>query len=255
MSEETHWSLQAKLAKSFDRLKYKVFTERGYGTGDGRIDVMAIAKSYRREIKFYEVKASQRDFEQDLKNEKWQKYLPYCDKLYFALGPALDHKKCLDALKNCPVGVVVYKDNHWAVKRGAPPTAPKQIPEHAWIAFLIGNEEGDTRLARMEAEAEKLRHLELKQLCRSASVFLRNKASELLEQSAVHEVGKAAYEQEVRRKIAEELGMYWCDDDVQALVGRMMLRDLQRKIEAEVGTHVGAALSKLRKCSLNGGEK
>lgn len=247
-----HCELQTSLAQSIDPLMFKVMIERGYGTGEGRVDVVAIAKSYCREIRFYEVKASKSDFDNDVKTEKYHKYLPHCDKFYFAIGPDLDVQYCLDSLKYSPVGLVYYKDGAWKRKRGAPSSIdPKKIPERTWISFLIGESQDreSLRRQRMSAELERLQSANLKVLHKSVSKRIRAEISELETLKTRLACTERDLERDIQQKIARELGMHWFNGDVESLVEGLLIGQLQEELRCHIRQHLERSVAKIKEAT------
>ena len=74
----------------------------------GRLRADFLALNTKREIIIVEVKSCVQDFRTD---KKWHKYLPYCNKLYFALTP-----KVWEKLKTeIPKGIGVMTTNDYGV--------------------------------------------------------------------------------------------------------------------------------------------
>jgi hypothetical protein len=93
-----------------------VFTEVGIGSRSlqgGSVpvpDVLTLQKSYTRPTPtIYDIKVSRSDFLQDVRKDKWQRYLPYCQRFYFACPTGLVKKN------EVPVdaGLITRSENGW----------------------------------------------------------------------------------------------------------------------------------------------
>lgn len=97
-------------------------------------DLLRIRKSYTRpDFIIYEVKASRSDFMSDITSGKWQKYLPYCSRLYFAT-PAHGVAKPEDIPKG--IGWIVRGDQGWHVRK-APHVKEFEIDVSYIMALLM----------------------------------------------------------------------------------------------------------------------
>lgn len=66
-------------------------------------DLITIKPSYNRFcLTIYEVKSSRSDFQSDIRSGKWEKYLPHCHRLYFAIERGVAKKE------EIPEGVGLY---------------------------------------------------------------------------------------------------------------------------------------------------
>lgn len=84
--------------------------------GPGQADVITIKPSYNRfNMDIYEVKVSRSDLLQDIKKGKYKKYLPHCNRLYFAI------KKGIGTVDDIPegVGLIVRGENGWSTVKAA----------------------------------------------------------------------------------------------------------------------------------------
>jgi hypothetical protein len=117
-----------------------VFTEVALGSRTmsshlGIVDALVMNKSFSNpDFRVYEVKASTSDLLADLRESKFEKYLPYADHMWFALGPDVDNKK----LRDYPVGILQLTDGKWKRLRVAPPNNKRRPwPEWAFISLLL----------------------------------------------------------------------------------------------------------------------
>lgn len=136
-----HNQLQEDLAE-YLRVRYQhkpvVLTEvavsGSYGD-EGRLDVAAVwsTNQYRTHRLFgYEVKANRADLLADLRAEKWRRYLPQVDRLFFALGPGVGTPEEIPA----EAGVLVRTEGgawpQWRQVRSARPQTRATDPSLAW---------------------------------------------------------------------------------------------------------------------------
>lgn len=84
--------------------------------GPGQADVLTIKPSYNRfNLDIYEVKVTRSDLLQDIKKGKYKKYLPHCNRLYFAVKQGICTKDDIPE----GVGLIVRGENGWSTIRGA----------------------------------------------------------------------------------------------------------------------------------------
>ena len=121
-----------------------VWTERGIGarwmaqySGQGlpTPDVFTIQKTFaRRAIAAYEVKATRSDFLRDLSSGKWSKYLPYCNRFYFATPRGLVTKAEIPS----EAGWLTIGENGWATVKAAPYTPDTgALEEDEWLCLIF----------------------------------------------------------------------------------------------------------------------
>ncbi len=164
----THKELVQSLAEHFRGGDRVVWTERGIGarwmaqySGRGlpTPDVFTIQKTFaRRAIAAYEVKATRADFLSDLREGKWTKYLPYCNRMYFATPRGLVTKAEIPP----EAGWLTLGDNGWATPKAAPyrPDAG-DLDEEAWLCLLFyldGHKRRVRDLADRAAAAANIDH-------------------------------------------------------------------------------------------------
>lgn len=103
-------------------------------SGSPRPDVFAIAKSYSQfKADAYEIKISVSDLRSDTTSGKWQKYLKYAHRVWFAIPAGLVR---LDEIpRQC--GVIVRHDNVWRAARKPISQAMSTLPHDAWMKLLI----------------------------------------------------------------------------------------------------------------------
>lgn len=131
-----HDELQADLARhlrgSTDRM---VWCDTQLGpSGSPRPDIFAIAKSYSQfKADAYEIKISVSDLRSDTTSGKWQKYLKFAHRVWFAIPAGLVR---LDEIpRQC--GVIVRHENVWRAARKPISQALDTLPRDAWIKLLI----------------------------------------------------------------------------------------------------------------------
>jgi len=78
-------------------------------------DVVVIRKSYTQFcIDIYDVKVSRSDFLKSKRTEKWRKYLPYCNRFYFAIESGFAHREEIPE----EIGLIVKGKRGWnTIKR------------------------------------------------------------------------------------------------------------------------------------------
>lgn len=251
----THDDLVNDLAATIDPWKNVVF--RGprlgpWGEGTPVPDLYVFAKSYTRtNIRVFEVKASRSDLLGDVRREKWEKYLPYCDRLYFALGPGIEWK---DLLAHQPVGVMVRGPKGWKTVRQGPVNPHRQpIPENIFLAVIFSHldrlTQKDSRLARLEAEKTHLLKSEIRDLYGCRNRKLQRWADDLLRQELALEAQRkdarrAAFE-EIRQALGLETGGFWGDPH-ERLLRDLLLRPVERVVQR--------AFKKLEKAATSGAD-
>ena len=211
----SHFDLVSSLYRYLiDRGAPIVFREPGLGSRYKNLgsipipDIYTFNKSYTNTMAtIYEVKHSRSDFLGDVKKAKWERYLPYCDRLYFALDKSISYEE----IQHQPVGIIIHNAGKWSVKRTAPKNAHRQpITEEVFLSLLFSKHENEkaTRLSRLEATREKLLKAELHDLYK----LHWGKLSELAYKLDVEkEKYKFQYEEvlkEVRAEVASKLVVY-----------------------------------------------
>lgn len=106
-----------------------------FGSG-GYVDVAAVKASWTRRARptFYEVKVSRSDLLADLRSEKWRRYLPFCERFYFAAPKGIATKADIPA----EVGLVLYGAKGWYTVKT--PRIARMEPEaelQFWRALAI----------------------------------------------------------------------------------------------------------------------
>ena len=160
MIGSTHRDLVASLAEHFRGGDRVVWTERGIGaawmaqySGQGlpKPDVFTIQKTFaRRAIAAYEVKATKADFQSDIRSGKWSKYLPYCNRFYFATPRGLVTKAEIPP----EAGWLTIGDNGWATVKAAP-YAPDTgaLQEDEWLSLIFYLDAHKRRVRDLEDRA------------------------------------------------------------------------------------------------------
>jgi hypothetical protein len=82
----------------------------------GQADVITVKPSYNRfNLDIYEVKVTRSDFLQDIKRGKYKKYLPFCNRLYFAVLDGIAEK---DEIPE-GIGLIKYGEKGWYTVKAA----------------------------------------------------------------------------------------------------------------------------------------
>lgn len=198
--------LKASLADHLRAGGWVTFTEMPLGSvfeHDGRLpraDVLAFKKSYVQPlVSIYEVKISAQDAYRDIDTGKWEKYLPYCQRFFYAMPGGLLRDK--DVPTTC--GLMVKGENGWMVRR-APKARPFPLDGNMLLACLFRGYEWYTGDKRRE---ERLRMLELhrpitrrraKELGHKLGVLIANPSGDLEEAARLKEVAEAYLGEEKR---------------------------------------------------------
>lgn len=216
----THAEAVYSLARQFDSREWLVFTECGVGPDhDGFPDILLIRKSYSRpETRVYEVKVTDSDFTQDVRAGKFQKYMDYADRLYFALGPGIkaDWK---DKLAGQQVGVMSFRGDQWVNNRPAPRLQhEKRIDWKFFLALLMGGKEigRGGRLSRLEAHRANLLKIENLEATYSVNKVLDRKLDEFKSKRTEFENLVKSAEKEARKRLRARLGLTegWYGSDI-----------------------------------------
>lgn len=215
-----HRDLVYNLAHNHDTYDWLIYTEPSIAS-DCIPDVLIIRKSYasRREVRIYEVKATESDLRQDVRNMKFQKYFDYADRVYFAIGSDVPFKKAQEILSGQQVGITQFNGEKWVMRKPAPRLAhTKSIDWPFFLALMMGSKEitrNQNRLDRLESEKAKLISNSLPELRRSAFRFLAHKADELEKLKSDLEYQKSRYESDLAdmkkdaaREILKQLNVY-----------------------------------------------
>ena len=135
----SHSDLISDLSRSFDPEENFCFVQPPMGSrliqgGVPVPDLFVISPHYRRpNIRIYEIKSNQADFDGELANQKWEKYLPFCDRFFFALGQSVKWDgKFIPPL----AGLIVRGEKKWMIKIPAP-INPKRLPLDEQVLFAL----------------------------------------------------------------------------------------------------------------------
>ena len=106
-----------------------------FNRGSGQADVITVKPSYTRfNLDIYEVKVTRSDFLQDVKKGKYKKYLPYCNRLYFAVVGDIVNKNEIPE----GVGLIKYGKNGWHTVK-APKKREIEFMEQMLMALAFSN--------------------------------------------------------------------------------------------------------------------
>jgi len=218
-------------------------------------DVLVMHKSYRKpDVRLYEVKASRSDLQKDCRAGKWERYLPFCDRLYFALGPDVGEWESMLGHQN--VGVMVRGKNGWKTVRAAPKNPHRQpFQEEVLLALIFTrlSDPRDSRLQRLEAERERLAKDAIRELTQTRNRELKKFQAELNERE--HELrlrserlGREAIEA-LRKKLDLKSQDRWREQTLDQLLREALLdpvRDICFKAQAEVSKNFDKVLELLK---------
>lgn len=149
-----HLALLDSLVQNRLKMKFIVFAEVGIGSRwlqQGSIpvpDVMTMRYSYTKsDISIYEVKDRRQDFNSDVGQAKYRRYLPFCDRFYFASSAKMITK----AEVPTDAGLIVYsadKDS-WSVVK-ASPRHEANLTEMDWKSLLMAKYTTEKRVRRLK---------------------------------------------------------------------------------------------------------
>jgi hypothetical protein len=214
-------------------------------------DIVAVKKSYaRKDTRIYEVKASTADLRQDVKKQKWEKYLPFCDRLFFALGPNVNWQ---DTLGHYPVGVIVRQEAGWKVVRNAPPNLNKKPwSENVWLSLIFSHlpqlkrHQGDYDRLALEKEAiltgdlTKMRYKLSGELdAKLKDLFAREERVKSLEENARKEVVS-----DILKVITGTESKYWTPDKMKDILGQAFISPAFKVMEDNMKRLLEEALAK-----------
>lgn len=243
----THAELVKSLAETyFDLGRWLVYTESRLGSHymqkDLPIpDVFAIKKSYTQmEMRTYEIKSSNSDFQSDVRTLKFEKYMQHSDRVFFALGPEVtcDYE---ELLRHHKVGIIKFypKSGIWRVVRQAPKLTRQPLDEWVFLSLMMNGKQVrfDDRLSRLEREAIKLKKLEISDYERVANERLNKRFEELRDREyAASRLEREAHDV-VRRDLTNMLGLGYVSD-LSKLPEEIFVGTIMR--------HLGKAQSEIR---------
>ena len=205
--------LKTSLADHLRAAGWITFTEMPLGSvleHGGRIpraDVLAFQKSYVRPlVSIYEVKVSKDDAYRDIDTGKWEKYLPYCQRFYYAVPKGLLQAQDVPE----PCGLMVKGDGEWRVQRAPKAGRQLSLDSNMLLACLFRGYEWYADGKRREGQ---LRMLELhrpitrkraKELGRQLGVLIANPTGDLGDATRLKEIAED-YLGEEKRSLWEAL--------------------------------------------------
>lgn len=138
-------------------------------------DILTIRKSFSKPLPtIYEIKVNRSDFLSDVNSGKWIKYLPYCQKFFFAVPRGMVRKgEVPDG-----AGLILRSEKGWRVSKNTRLREYKPLPNDVMFALLF----------RHLAEIRRVRSLE------ERTAWMKNKK---LSDKAVH------FSSEIRVEIAK----------------------------------------------------
>lgn len=237
----THHTLITDLASTFDLSENIVIEEPPLGSKHlennvGVPDLFVMRKSYTRpEIRIYEVKASTADLRGDLRKGKWLRYLPFADRMYFALGPEVDEK----SLYPENVGIMKRGPKGWKTLKPAPRNPERKVlPETVLFSLMMNGRRRNyyDRLSRLEREHAILLKKEIKDIYGSQSLALRKMAEALKEREQALEHVKEDARKQVIKEMREELGLKyrWGSEDLRGLFTAMVWDEVENAFRGGV---------------------
>ena len=219
----THQELIEDLAETMDPEINVVISEVPLGSKTiqssvGVPDLFVMRKSYRKpDIRIYEVKRTIGDLATDIRSQKYQRYEPYCDRLYFALGPECWCPKAEELLRAENVGIMIRGTKGWCTIRVAPRREREPLSEMVVISLMMNGRRRDPqgRVSRMERVREELLKKEIQDLRHARMGDLSEAAKQLIEDRESLENLRLETRRVVMGEIRLELGLSkrWYADD------------------------------------------
>lgn len=124
--------------------------DKGVGGGTAIADVYSLNKSWTRpDAVIYEVKRTRQDFLRDVNSGKYQRYLPHCNRLVFAIPKGLVQKSEIPP----EAGLVVLGDGGWRTVSTGP--YRRWTPDHQILFALLMRGHVDFREQRDLADRER----------------------------------------------------------------------------------------------------
>ena len=132
-----------------------VYFSMAFSAGTTIPDVCTINTDYGAPLpSVYEVKATRADFMQDVRSEKWRKYLPYTARIYFATGPDVAAKRA-DIPEEA--GWMRFDpEKGWIVAKGAP-NRRYEFNQYVLLSLLFAGEGESWSKLKYDNESLKLR--------------------------------------------------------------------------------------------------
>jgi hypothetical protein len=118
-------------------------------------DALRVRMSYSRpDFAIYEIKVSRPDFLSDLRSDKWQTYLPYCSRFYFATP-----EKGVATIEDIPfvAGWMVRGEKGWRTIK-TPKVRQFEPDFHYALALLISEQKYRVRAENLAAANRKMAH-------------------------------------------------------------------------------------------------
>lgn len=149
-----HSALLDSLVQNRLEMKFIVFAEVGIGSRwlQGSSipvpDVMTMRYSYTKsDITIYEVKNRRQDFNLDVGQAKYRRYLPFCDRFYFATSAGMITKVEVPT----DAGLIVYSadKNTWSVVK-ASPRHEANMTEMDWKSLLMAKYTTEKRVRKLK---------------------------------------------------------------------------------------------------------
>lgn len=215
----THKELVLATARAQDHGEWMVWTEPKLGSGirwhrddektlDCSPDVLLARKSWSRyEVRIIECKVKQSDLDQDVKNLKFEKYAPWCDRMSFIVGPGLK----TDVLKDHPVGIMKMTANGPHTLRAPPRLAGEKL--HSSMAFFHALNMSDSRFwprARYERTmdaVDQIGLLDLRKKWHEQQTIRMDYLRKLIEKAEQTRVPVERIQREERRKWWHQMQM------------------------------------------------
>lgn len=155
MNQISHSDLIDKLAENRLAMHFIVFAEVGIGSRWLQRsnlpvpDVLTLRYSYTQpDITIYEVKVSRGNLMQGINQAKYRRYLPYCDRFYFATPAGILRKNEIPQ----DAGLIVYSTakNTWNVVKASPRYSATEMGPMQWQSLMIAKYATERRVRRLK---------------------------------------------------------------------------------------------------------
>jgi len=168
-------------------------------------DALRIRMSYTRpDFAIYEIKVSRPDFLSDIRSDKWQTYLPYCSRFYFAT-PA----EGVCTLDDIPfvAGWMVRGPNGWTTKKT--PKVREFTPDfHYALALLISEQKYRVRAETAAAANRKMAHTHNVNWSRKI-VERMKRVEETIRENSVIRSRLISSRDALKKHFGVDIGQYW----------------------------------------------
>ncbi len=121
-------------------------------------DVLTIKKSFSNPCpSIYEIKTSRSDFMSDINSGKWHKYLPYCQRFYFAVPRGMIKRSEIPD----GAGLITRSEKGWRIIKGARHNQYKELPNDVMLALMMRHLQEIQRVRNLEERTSWMKNKKL----------------------------------------------------------------------------------------------